>query len=282
MFASRLGYPRWGNGSLGTRATPPAPVCVAAALTVATLLFSPAIWAQEKDELARRHFESGAAYFAEAEYEDALKAFRKAYELSNRPEILLSIATVEERVGNLGAAIEALNEYLLHKPDDPDIETVRLRRDNLAKRQQAQPAPQPKAVPKPVPTEEESPKGDGATEPAAEGPTRLPAYVVLSLGALSGVGAAITGLGALAEYDDLKERCQVRRCTDEDLANGDTLSLTSTILTGVSVLGIGVGIWLWSASDDDEQGVPPQAWAAPRVNVAVGPGTGFAAARWRF
>jgi tetratricopeptide (TPR) repeat protein len=108
MFGCGLGCPRWGNGAW-RRAL--------AALCVASVLISPVAQAQEKDELARRHFESGAAYFAEAEYEDALKAFRKAYELSNRPEILLNIAVVDERMGRLNEAVEALNEYLLKNPD---------------------------------------------------------------------------------------------------------------------------------------------------------------------
>src|SRR5438045_6655545 len=68
---------------------------LAASLASCIGLLSAAGQAQStSDDLARRHFESGAAYLEESDYDNALKAFEKAYELSKRPEILLNIATV--------------------------------------------------------------------------------------------------------------------------------------------------------------------------------------------
>src|SRR5262245_7648948 len=96
------------------------------------------------DDLARRHFDSGAAYLQESDYENALKAFQKAYELSKRPAILINIATVEERRGNLDGAIQALKSYLELEPNGEHVETTKLRLQNLEKRASEQ-APPPVA-----------------------------------------------------------------------------------------------------------------------------------------
>jgi Tetratricopeptide repeat len=282
MFGCGLGCPRWGNGAW-RRAL--------AALCVASVLISPVAQAQEKDELARRHFESGAAYFAEAEYEDALKAFRKAYELSNRPEILLNIAVVDERMGRLNEAVEALNEYLLKNPDAPEIETVRLRRDNLAKRAETEPQAQT-AAEKSRAGEKSKGADASAGEPGSQpnaaedtepkSPNHVPAYVALSLGALTGIGAAITGLGAQAEFHDLEDRCATRKCDADDTSSGRAMALSSTVLTGVSIVSVGVGVWLWFANSPPANETVATDSGAPEVNVRIGAQAGFAQARWRF
>lgn len=86
-----------------------------AALTAmaAVALARPAGADEAADELARRHFESAAAYLEESDYDNALKAFEKACELSRRPEILLNIATVDERLGDWSAAISGPRHHAL-------------------------------------------------------------------------------------------------------------------------------------------------------------------------
>src|SRR5688572_26618057 len=79
-------------------------------------LVQPAL-GQDSDELARKHFESGVAYLQESDYENALRAFEKSYELSKRPEILLNIATVNERRNDLKGAITALEKFLATAPE---------------------------------------------------------------------------------------------------------------------------------------------------------------------
>lgn len=230
---------------------------------------------QDKDELARRHFESGAAYFAEAEYEEALRAFRKAYELSNRPQILLNVAVVEERMGNLPGAVQALDEYLAKNPQDPEADTIRLRRNRLAQRIT------------PATTEPPTPEDQGKIEPPPppppppppqREPNRVPAYIAFSVGGLTGLGAALTGLGAKAEYDELESDCG-GSCTDDQTSTGEALALTSSILTGVAVLSVGAGVVLWFLAEDASTETVAR---SPRVSVSAGPGGGYAQARWRF
>jgi tetratricopeptide (TPR) repeat protein len=260
---------RWGarvmHSRLGAR-------CAWLALCSAWLSMASPAAAQGQDELARRHFESGEAYFAEAEYEEALKAFWKAYELSNRPEILVSIGLVEERLGNLEGAVSALDQYLARSGAGPDAQTVRQRRDELLRRSQRRAPKRPE--PGPLPASRDA----AQAAPTASAPDLTAAYLTLSVGALSTVGALLTGLGAQLEYDELELTCARRACDDSDTRTGETLALTSTVLTAVAVVGVGVGAALWA----DALSQPEPAGPGPSVDVAVLPGSGYARARWRF
>jgi tetratricopeptide (TPR) repeat protein len=249
-------------------------VRLSAALLVATSCFAIPAWSQaDPDELARRHFESGAAYFEQAEYDSALREFRKSYELSKRPEILLNIATVHERLADLPAAILALEEYLKLQPDHDKATTTRLRRDNLQKRldEQTPPAaaePEPVATPTPVPV----PVAD-----EARGPNRIPAYVLFSVAGVSAAGAVLTGVFANAEFQDLKDRC-APNCSDSDVGGVRTLAAVSTVLTGAAVLGAGLGVVFWLTAEDDTR--HPQTGFNTRLEVTAAGAT--ARAGWTF
>jgi tetratricopeptide (TPR) repeat protein len=235
------------------------PLALARTAAVVAVICSFAIpaWSQaDPDELARRHFESGAAYFEQAEYDSALREFRKSYELSKRPEILLNIATVHERLANLSAAIVALNQYLKVQQDPDKSAATRLRRDNLKKRLDEQRATTPVAESAESTDEAAQPDQAVATpEPAAEEPekpNRVPAYVLFSVAGASAVGAVLTGVFANAEFQDLKDRC-APNCSDDDVGGARTLATVSTVLTGVAVLGGGLGVVFWLNADSDSQ-----------------------------
>jgi tetratricopeptide (TPR) repeat protein len=277
------------------RRSPAALACLSG-LSLMLSLAAPAEAQTDPDELARRHFESGAAYFEQAEYDAALREFQKAHELSQRPQILRNISVVEERLGNLAGAIAALDQYLAAAPNDPDVETIRIRRDNLKKRLEEESAPEPvvtapvepppkeqQPVPKAEPQRDEGvsfTEDDFSTDEDDSEPNLVPAYVLITVGGLSAVGAGVTGFLASSEHESLQGSCgtEPSGCTDEQTANGETLALTSTVLTGVAVLGIGIGAILWATADSGESG----AGARPALFVGVGPEGGYGRARWSF
>ncbi|HWP09289.1 MAG TPA: tetratricopeptide repeat protein [Polyangiaceae bacterium] len=235
---------------------------------MAVLAWSGAALADDaSDELARRHFDSGAAYLEESDYDNALKAFQKSYDLSQRPEILLNIATVQERRGDLAAAITALQAYLAAAPASDRAETTRLRIQNLQKRldeaalAQAPPAPTP---PPPPPPQTAPPPPPPPPPPKSE-PNRLPAYISFGVGGAGLVTAVITGIVANSKYQHAKDRCSPN-CTDDQVSSGKTMALVSTIATGVAIVGAGVGVTLLLTSSSSAS-----ATAAPRVHVAMGP-----------
>jgi hypothetical protein len=254
---------------------------------IGVLLFVPSTataQAPSSDELARRHFDSGAAYLQESDYENALKAFEKAYELSKRPAILINVATVEERRGNLEGAIKALRTYLELEPAGEHAETTKLRLQNLEKRlAEAPPPASPPVAPAPAPapaplapppepakTQKPSapPKDDGASA------DRTPAYIAFGIAGAAAIGAGLTGILANGQYQDAEKNCSPN-CEDSELSSGRTLAVVSTIATGVAVVGAGFGLVLWLSPPSSDA-------AAASASVRVGFAAGAPRAEARF
>jgi len=269
---------------LGTRLRSPRVVRGAAAMAFSVCLLAGHARAQStSDDLARRHFDSGVAYLEESDYENALKAFEKAHELSRRPEILLNIATVHERQSDLQAAVASLKAYLDAAPQGEHVETVKLRVQNLEKRMQEQdaarppaPAPPPTVAPPPPPAEAKLPP-----PPPPQGePNRLPAFIALGVGGVMAGGSVVTGILAKSKYDDAEAGCgRTRSCSDDQLSSSRTLAITSTVLTGAAVLGVGLGVALLLTSSDEADSVGK---GKPRLDVALGPRAAAASALWSF
>ncbi len=273
---------------LSGRRQRPGSLGAAVMLACGVWLTSVAAHAQStSDELARRHFDSGVAYLEESDYDNALKAFQKAYDLSKRPEILLNLATVHERRSDLGSAVAALKGYLEAAPQGQHVETVKLRIQNLEKRLQQQdqaaasaaaPAPPP-----PTPAEKPAPAAKAATEPTSQPhgkspPNRMPAFISLGVGGVLAGASLATGLIANSKYDDAKASCG-HQCRDSQVSGSRAFAITSTVLTGAAVLGVGLGValLLTTPSDDDEL-----ARNSPRFDLALGPSAAAASAAWSF
>ncbi|HEX6766466.1 MAG TPA: tetratricopeptide repeat protein [Polyangiaceae bacterium] len=236
------------------------------------------------DDLARRHFDSGAAYLQESDYENALKAFQKAYELSKRPAILINIATVEERRGNLDGAIKALKSYLELEPTGEHAETTKLRLQNLEKRASEQapppvapaPAPAPAAAAAPPPPAREPAKPAPVPKDDAGAADRMPAYVAFGVGGVAAIGAVVTGIMANSKYQAAKSDCSPA-CSDAELSSGRTLATVSTIATGVAVVGAGFGLVLWLSTPSSEA-----AAASAQLRIGLGSGGPRAEAAFEF
>jgi hypothetical protein len=257
----------------------------AAAVAIWIAFASPSAYAQStSDDLARRHFESAVAYLEESDYESAIKGFQKAYDLSQRPEILLNLATVHERKGDLVSAVGALRAYLEAAPEGEHVTTVKLRVQNLENRRQEQlppaatpPAPAPAPTPAPAGSEPQPPAPAPAPAPKPES-SRLPAFISLGVGGLMAGGALATGVVAKAKYDDAEATCGPT-CRDDQLSSSRTFALTSTVLTGAAVLGVGLGVVLLLTTPDSDAEV---GGAVPRWDVAVSPRAAAASAAWSF
>ncbi len=245
------------------------------------------------DELAHKHFDSGVAYLQESDYDSALKAFQRAYDLSKRADILLNIATVHERMGKLQAAIDDLDAFLAQKPTGDMADTVKIRIANLQKRLDAAAAdadagaPTADAAAAPpattAPPARAAPTGapppPPPPPPAEDKPSTLPAWILIGVGGLAAGGAAVTGVLANSKYNDAKDTCSPH-CSDSQISSSKTLALSSTILTGVAVVGVGVGLTLLLTRGSSHEG--PRTGAVPRVLVGLGPHGAAANAAWRF
>lgn len=231
----------------------------------------------EDDIRARTHFEAGRSYFEEGAYDRARDEFRRAYDLSHRPALLINLATTNERLGNYDEAIANITEYLRLTPDDPNRTTLERRVENLERLRRE--------------------RGDGhrdasgPSEPADPGPAQ-PApssgsdggLVAGAIGgyAVAGAGAvlmAIFGSLALTEDAALREGCgATASCTPAQVANADTFALVSDIGLGVAIAGAVAGTVLLVLGLSSSGGSSERASVAPWL----GPNGGGLVAQGRF
>jgi hypothetical protein len=81
---------------------------------------------------ARRQFEAGVSLLEDpdgAKYEDAYRAFKKAYELSQSPKVLGNIAFCALHLERDGEAVDSYTTYLRDVPDVSERERVQIQRD---------------------------------------------------------------------------------------------------------------------------------------------------------
>jgi tetratricopeptide (TPR) repeat protein len=90
------------------------------------------------DEKARVHFEAGNSYYEEGDYEQALREFQRAYDLSKRPKLNYNISLTYEKLGDLPHAVASLEKYLADEKKISNRSTLELRLDNLRKRLERQ------------------------------------------------------------------------------------------------------------------------------------------------
>lgn len=68
------------------------------------------------DQAARIMFVDGSRAYADADYERALDRFERAYELSQRPELLFNIGQSADRLRRTARAVEAFEGFLAQVP----------------------------------------------------------------------------------------------------------------------------------------------------------------------
>lgn len=248
------------------------------------------VGAQSSDADARRHFEAGVSYFNTSEYEDALREFQRAYQLSEperRPAILRNIAAVYERMGNLQKTVETLEQYLQEDPETTERATVEIRiknlKDKIAEQEKADagvPVAPPTTTPPPASTA--VPTATSEPPPPPADPDYTPAYISWGVGGAAALGAIITGVLAKNSYDDKESGCgsTPQGCSDDDVSGVETMAWVSTALTGVAVVGAGLGTVLYLTAEPPSR-EQATGWT-PRVNAGVGPGGGGIDARWTF
>jgi tetratricopeptide (TPR) repeat protein len=244
------------------------------ALVVCAALHSAAVARGETpcaDELARKVFEAGHAFFEAGDYEEALRSFQRSYSLCPKPEQQKNIGATHERLGNLPSAIETYELYLKIAPQDAeDRDAIQVRIANLRKRltPAASSAPAMSSAP-PPPAPPEPP-------PPPVAPDRTASVVVLSASGVLAVGSLITGLLARSRFQEAEGSCKPS-CPDSEVAPVRALAWTSVALTGAAALGTGLGAYLWWSAS------PSAARTGLRgVGAQVGLGQAQLGARWAF
>jgi len=101
------------------------------ALVLALAVLLPAAARADDQDLARAHFVTGASYYEQARYTEALHEFEEAYRLSKRSGFLYNIGVCHEQLGHTSAAITAFEGYLGSASTPAERADVQARIDRL-------------------------------------------------------------------------------------------------------------------------------------------------------
>lgn len=258
--------------------------CSSSFLFLASLVaLAPTALAQSDDESrARGHFEAASSYFEEGEYEDALREFSRAYDLSQRPGLLYNIGLAHERLGHYEEAARFLRQYLSEETREiPNRSALEHRVEALERRAAtgAEEAEDPDAAPEPAESE------PVAAPPVAtsSGGTDLtvPAIVSFAVGGAGLALFAIAGGLALDGYASLESGCGAMRACSEDAVSGVRVAAgLADAGIALAAIGVAVGVVLIlvsspgeSSSDTAAAALQVGGWADPSGGVIALGGT---------
>jgi tetratricopeptide (TPR) repeat protein len=249
----------------------------AAALILMSVIALPAHAQDERasDVEARAQFDAGRTAYDEGHFEDAARAFRRAYLLSSRYQLLYNIGQAELRGGHDDRALEAFEGFLRQAPKaDPRHSEVQ-ERVNVLRGMGVTPAGAVTVEqPTEAPSSAASPEAAQAAEPppAAEpsGERKIGPWIVLGAGAAGVVaGTVLMGVGA-SKAKDVRDAPVGSRWSElED--TGDRANLLWGVGIGIAALGlaaVGGGVaWAIAGSSDGEEST------ATKMSLRVGMGS---------
>jgi hypothetical protein len=232
-------------------------------VSVHALLHVSPLSAQD-DQRARLHYESGASYYEAGEYEDALREFRRAHELSQRPQLFYNISLCYQNLGDLEQAASFLERYLQDVQTIENRANLEIRLRNLRERMERareSDVPDPGAVEQPgrteaIPDESSSTaRAESETSSMGEGDPSSTAAATpsesLNIGAVVGFSVAAVGLvvggvfGGLTLAEDSRlagTPCGMAgTCGGADVSDLRTFAVVTDVGFGVALAGAAVG-----------------------------------------
>lgn len=230
------------------------------------LLLCPSALAQdsesESDARARVFYDEGVRLYEAGMYEEALNAFKIAYENSKRPLLLYNMAQAMERIGQWDEALAALEDYRLDAPEEELAQLdsrIAALQSRISERDAAAKAQQDAAV----------------AERARKGPP-VGAWVLFGTGAVGvGLGSVFTS-SALSARSEWTSACLEGNdgliCpadASDAWARDNKNSLIADIGWIVGVGGIGGGVALTVAGGKNSD-----------LTLAAGPGHVRLGGRW--
>jgi tetratricopeptide (TPR) repeat protein len=265
-------------------------LAVIASLTLtAPIVAAPRAAAQEDvpaDADARALFDEGRAAYTAGRFEDAVRAFRRAYVLSPRYQLLYNIGQAELRGGHDDRALQAFEGYLRQAPPDASDRSEVQERVTVLRSMGVTPS----TLPADQPTPDTEPASDAPTTTTTETRTTsadLPdaSSSSSSSGAdpapwiLVGIGGAAVVAGAILMGVGVSE---AQRVTDApsgsrwvDLAgaadSANTLWGVGIAAAAVGLAAVGAGI-VWALGSGSRAESEPES-ASARVRVGVGLGS---------
>ncbi len=227
----------------------------------------------ELDEAARIVFDNGTRAFEDGRFDEALRLYMSAYDLSQRPQLLYNIAVSHDRLEHKVEAADYYERFVEALPESSRANMARSRAAIL--REVVAQNNQPTDPSLTDPPDDENDRGE-TIEVRAEAPPEAPTASRSLAGPIASFGVAgaglitfaVAGLIARGKYNDCDD--EMAPCTDSEISSIDTVSLVADIGLGVAVAGAITGVvWLLvgGSSDDGDQ-------AAVRLSPLAGPQQG--------
>ena len=233
----------------------------------------PAAKPEAKNNEAKKLFDDGAAAYTQGNYEAAIDAWSKAYEISKKPLIFESIANAYERLGEAKKAREYLSKWRDVAPkDEQDLLDARLKNlDARVIRDEELETARKVEAEKAGHAEEErnrqrKPEGVGSS-------TSTPGVVLLGVGgAAIAVGVTLDIIAGIRR-PAVDTACQTvggaRICKSSSrdaISSSNTLALAGDILwiVGAAAAVGGAALVITHKPPAGKEGTPPTAtWIAP-------------------
>ena len=221
--------------------------------------------AQDAEDEARTSFEEARAAFDEGRNEDALRGFRRAYELSRRSLLLYNIGASAERLARDAEALEAYRAFVAAEPEHPSRPEAERRIVVLEARIRARPtaATEPDA-----PSEPEAPPAEVTTG------GWLLSWIALGATALAGGAAGLSWALANDAYASLEQSCYARGCREDEIAASEVqarVDATTAMLVVTGVLGAATIALFVIEAPRTSSASASETSAGLELGIAVGP-----------
>jgi tetratricopeptide (TPR) repeat protein len=258
------------------------------------------------EQEAKSHFKVGKSLYESGRFAEAAVEWNRAYELSQRVELLYNVYVAYRDASDLPHAIDALRRYLQGAELD-DATRVNLQARLRAMEESnakapvvavtpAAPAAQPTTA---APAAEPAPAQ--AAQPAAAQPVPAPApattasndsgssiapFVLYGVGGALLVAASVTGIVVMGNEKDVEDHCPKDKCSDADtideLDSTKTLAVVTDVLwiTGVVAAGVGTALLLVDSGSGSSEHA--RASSAPVASLGCGPHACAASLSGRF
>jgi tetratricopeptide (TPR) repeat protein len=258
------------------------------------------------EQEAKSHFKVGKSLYESGRFAEAAVEWSRAYELSQRVELLYNVYVAYRDASDLPHAIDALRRYLQGAELD-DATRVNLQA-RLRAMEEANakapvvavtptaPAAQPATTAQPV-----EPAPAPAAQPAAASPVAAPApattanddggrsiapFVLYGVSGALLVAASVTGIVVMGNEKDIEDHCPNDECSDPDtldkLDSTKTLAVVTDVLWITGVISAGLGTALLLVDSGSGGGEHARASNAPVASLGCGPRACAASLSGRF
>jgi len=239
----------------------------------------PAVAETPQEEQARVLYRKALKHYNVAEYDAAIELFRRAYLLTEAPELLFNMGQAYrlKGAGNCAQALRYYQRFLRAAPGTPrrgSVEAAMADMERCAREERAatQAATQATTRPSPPAQPTESPRREAPPGPRA--PRRWPA-ILLGVSGLALVAGGASVLGwARGRYGELEETC-APSCDAESVTPLRTGQTVGWVLVGAGGAAIAAGLITWLVSRRAPDRSTSSAWIAPLPRGGVEAGLRF-------